>query len=335
MRLKDLFIEFLRKNGIKYIGTTIPKIIKAEDPIKIMALLVANGKAKICYPEKRGVVFDLNGKKVVAEPQIFISDGCSSVVFNREEILSRSRFPYIVIDCRFYDLHSEKEKKKLLLQIRQTLSVVREYMWDEKLIVTLNCGCGVYYPSVEEFLAEKDFDNIILLDPNGEEEFKGELADCYIIGGIVDKAGDKKGWTSKICRILRENGFDVKSQKILLRGDVVGVPDRLNHITEIVLRVVLDGEDLEKAIKDVQPPTVAKWRLRKELHEYTVRVKIGNKTFRILSKDVFKKFNWLNLRTSDFYEVCSEMKYFVVSDEVMKSIMKSEWDERKRCYVLN
>ncbi len=332
MRLKDVFIEVLKEYGIEFIGTNVVKVIKSKDPIKTMALLVANGKVNICYP-KDGAVFDLNGNKSNSKAQAFVGK-CDDIIIERERIVNRYRFPYVVIDCRFYDLHSEKEKKKLLLQIRQTLNVVREFMWDERLIVTLDCGCGVYYPSVEDFLAEKNFEKVILLDPEGEEEFKGEFADCYIIGGIVDKAGDKKGWTSKICKILREKGFNVKSQRILLRGDVIGVPDRLNHIAEIVLRVVLDGEDVENAIRSVQPYTVAKWRLRKVLHEYTVRVRVGDKTFRVLPKSVFKEFNWLNLRISDFYEVCSEMKYFVVSDEVMETIKRSKWDEKRRCYVL-
>ncbi len=334
MRLKDIFIKMLKEKNIERVGTTIRKIISSDDPIKMMALYIANGRANIC-PSKTysGISFKLDGNKCYDPPQAYVGR-CKDVIFTKDELISKGYFPYIVIDCRYHDLHSKKEKKKLLLQIRQTLGVIREYMWDDRLIVTLKCGCGRYYQSSEDFLRQMDFKNVILLDPNAENIYNGEKADCYIIGGIVDKAGNKKGLTSKIGEELEKAGFSVDSRKIVLRGDTVGVPDRINHITEIILKVVLDEKSVEDAIREVQPPIIAKWRLRKELHEYTIRVMLKNTIFRILPKSVFNEFKWLNLRLEDFYRVCSEQKFIVVSDRLFEEVKRSKWDEKRRCYVL-
>jgi tRNA (adenine9-N1/guanine9-N1)-methyltransferase len=323
MRLKDVFIEMLGERGIERISSSILKIVTSTDPLRMMALYIANGKANICFSSKtQKASFNLNGEKVYEPPQAYVGY-CSDSIFTREELVSRCNFPYIVVDCRFYDLHSEKEKRKLLIQIQQTLSVVRKYMWDEKLIVTRDFGYGTFYPSTEEFLKEKGIEEVLLLDPGAKEVFTGEYADCYVIGGIVDKSGNKRGLTSKMGEELEKAGFKVKSRKILLRGDVVGVPDRINHIAEILLKVVLDCEELEKAIREVQPPVVAKWRLRKELHDHTVRFKRGDETFRIVPKSTYYRFNWLNLSKEDFYEVCSQQRFIVVSDEIIKKALKS------------
>lgn len=210
-------------------------------------------------------------------------------------------------------------------------------MWDEKLIVThKDFGIGIFYPSTEDFLKETGINEVILLDPNGDEIFTGQKAKCYVIGGIVDKVGNKKGWTSKIGKRLRRKGIRVGSLRIELKGDVIGVPDRLNTIIEILLRVILDGEDVEKAVKSVQSPLVAKWRLRKELPKRTIRIDVRGKPFRVVRKSEIKNFNWLNIRPKDFYKVCSELRYVVLNDEFLEYIVKvSEYDNVKNRYLFD
>ncbi len=335
MRLKDVFISELKKRGIERIGTRLKKVISAEDPIARMALYVANGKAEVCKSDG-GLQhsFTLDGHFTNLPPHAYVGRCMTEILLSKEELTSHP-FPYILVDCRFYDEHSEKERWKLELQVKQTLGIVREYMWDEKLIVTHNFGYGRFYPSAEQFLREKRIDKVVLLDPNGEELFDNTNAECFIIGGIVDKSGKKKGYTSRIAKELEKEGIDVDSRRIELRGDVIGVPDRINHIAEIVLKVVLDGKGVEEAVKEVQPPLVAKWRLRKDLHERTVRVCAGGKTFRVVARSEFDYFKeWLNIRKQDFYEVCREQRFFIVSDRVMERIKEGEWDERRRCFRL-
>ncbi len=337
MRLKDVFVELLKSKGIERIGTRLKKISSSSDPIRMMALYVANGKANVCVADNTlQHSYDLAGRFTNDPPQAYVGKCEENILISREDLVSYP-FPYLVVDCRFYNLHTEKEKWKLELQIKQTLGVVREYMWDDRLIVTgKNFGFGQFYESTEQFLERKGIKHVVLLDPNAKDVFDGSRAECYIIGGIVDKSGNKRGLTSKIGEKLRSAGVEVDSRKILLRGDVVGVPDRINHIAEILLRVVLDGEDVEAAIRHVQPPLVAKWRLRKELSKRSVRVCIGGKLCRVVAKSEFGSFReWLNIRKKDFYEVCREQELFVVSDRVMEEIITKKWDERRRCYVVD
>jgi len=338
VRLKDVFVELLKNKGIDRIGTSISKIIKSDDPIQKMAVYLTCKKASVCCAKKKlKYSFDLNGNTVIAPPQVYFGKCGGNVILTAEELLSNAKkvgFPYILIDCSFYDLHSKKEKKSLLIQIRETLNVVRRFMWDERLIVTLNCGIGVYYPSTPEFIKKKRVKKVVLLDPNAGKEFDEKKAECYIIGGIVDKSGNKRGLTSKIGEMLEKEGINFESRKILLKGDITGVPDRLNTIAEIVLRVVLDGENVDTAIKKVQKPIIARKRLAKELPKIATRVDVG-KAFRVVCKSDFEKFDWLNLRKEDFYKVCSQINHIVVSDNVMDEIRRCRWDEKRERYVLN
>ncbi|WP_202319823.1 tRNA (guanine-N1)-methyltransferase [Archaeoglobus neptunius] len=336
MRLRDVFVSELRRRNVKRVGTRLKKVMSSSDPVARMALYVANGKAQVCRSDG-GLrhSFTLDGHFVSLPPHAYVGR-CKSEILLGKEDLTGYPFPFLVVDCRFYDEHSEKERWKIDLQVKQALGVVREYMWDEKLVVTYrDFGYGNYWPTTEDFLREQEIERVVLLDPNGESLFEKTGAKCFVIGGIVDKSGKKRGYTSKIGRSLEKDGFDVDYRRIELRGDVIGVPDRINHIAEILLRVELDGEDVESAVKAVQPPLVAKWRLRKELHEKTFRVCAGDRTFRVVSKDEFHRFKeWLNIRKQDFYEVCMEQGFFVVSGNVIRQIKALEWDARKRCFRL-
>uniref|UniRef100_A0A7C3R8Y9 tRNA (Guanine-N1)-methyltransferase n=1 Tax=Archaeoglobus fulgidus TaxID=2234 RepID=A0A7C3R8Y9_ARCFL len=337
MRLKDVFISRLREKGVERIGTRMKKVLSSHDPIARMALSVANGKAEVCRSDG-GLQHSLtlSGHFVSLPPQAYVGKCNSEILLCRDELVSYP-FPYVLVDCRFYDKHTEKEKWKIGIQVRQTLGVVREYMWDDKLIVTYrDLGFGRFWKTTEEFLMESGIEKVVLLDPNGDELYDRTEEKCFIIGGIVDKAGTKKGYTSKIGKSLEKEGVEVDYRRIELRGDVVGVPDRINHIAEILLRVELDGESVESAVRAVQPPLVAKWRLRKELHDKTVRLCLGEKTVRVVEVGVFDEFKeWLNITRKDFYDVCREQKFFVVSQKVMEQIKSLEWDERKRCFRMD
>lgn len=324
-----MFVEKLREHGVERIGAKCR--LKLGDPIKSMTLEIMNSNAKVIRGDHGlSFSFTLDGKKLNLPPQAVVGHG-SEVVFGKEDLLVHD-FPYIAVDCRFYDLHSEKEKSKLKLQVTQTLGVVREFMWDERLIVSgKDFGIGIYTEKLEEFLQSKGIDEVVLLDPKGEKSLDNRKARCYVIGGIVDKA-ENRDLTSKIGEELEKEGIRCDRRRIELRGDIIGVPDRINHIAEILLRVVIDGLEIEKAVREVQPVIVAKWRLRKELPKKGVRLRIGDKTIRVVSKSSFGEFDWLNLRKNDFYEVSMEQKLYLVSDRIIETIKKLPWDERKRYY---
>ncbi|MDI9645905.1 MAG: tRNA (guanine-N1)-methyltransferase [Archaeoglobales archaeon] len=323
MRLRELFIEILREKGIKGLGVNFK--VSSSDPIGDIALLVARGALNIGKCSNFKDIIPITEKT---------ADACvgrfEDPIISKRDIEEKDPFPFVAIDCRNYDFHREKEKKSLRLQIEQTLGVVRKYMWDEKLIITgQNFGVGRFYERLEDFLNEKNIKKVILLDPYGEEEFRKEKANCYVFGGIVDRGQERAGATSEIGKEIEKAGFDVESRRILLRGDTVGVPDRINHIVEIVLKVVLDGKEIEEAIREVQPPVVARWRLRKELSKLSFRVMVGDKVYRAVKKSDFNNFSWLNLKEADFYKVASEMKFFVLDEIPMK------WTEERRCYQVS
>lgn len=316
MRLRDVFVELLKERGIE-------RIWGVSKDIQRLAVLVANGKASVCKAKSERSM-DLKGNVLELPAQAYIGK-CNEPILDRNELISRcAHFPYVVVDCSFLPLHSEKEKKKLFLQLKCTLGVIREFMWDERFVITgakfdLNVP---YYSSLEEFLREKDFERIILLDPNARDIFNGEKADCYIIGGIVDLAGNKRGLTTEIGKKLEKARISFEAKKIVLRGDTIGVPDRINSITEILLRCVLDGEGIEDAIKAVQSPLVARWRLKKEIPRLSIRIDTI-RPFRIVRKSDFYRFNWLNVCWKDFFEVCRQLGFIVVEDRVAESLIRS------------
>ncbi|MCS7119013.1 MAG: hypothetical protein RMH75_03350 [Archaeoglobaceae archaeon] len=163
------------------------------------------------------------------------------------------------------------------------------------------------------------------MDPKGEKVLDGKKARCYVIGGIVDKS-ENRDLTSIIAHELLKSGIKCDRRRIELRGDTIGVPDRINHIEDIVLRVVVDGVKVEEAVREVQPKIVARWRLRRDLPKKGIRLRIGNKTIRVVPKSCFSEFDWLNLKKIDFYKVCREQKLYLVSDRVIEEIKKLRLD---------
>ena len=325
--------------------------MESRDPIQQIAVYVANGEMQVCKAERETAFsYTLDGKYVEMPADAFAGN-CDKAVIERIDLIKKAKeknFPYILIDCSFFDLHSEKEKSRLKVQLKATLGVVRDFMWDEKLVISGKLPSnfvGDLSSKVRFFEKSIDFlkglnKTIILLDPSAKEVFRGEKAGCYIVGGIVDKSGSKKGLTGKIGEILEKEGVKFRSMRIELRGDVVGVPDRINAITEILLLAVLDGLEIEEAIRKVQSPLVAKWRLKKELPKISTRIDVvGNgikpvKSFRFIRKSDFSKFSWLNLSFKEFLDACRQLGFIVVSDEVLEDIEKLEFDHTKKRYIL-
>ncbi len=324
MKLKDIFVDIARKKGIRRIYAPG---LESSDPLAFIASQIACGRIRLCKAHKvERICLDLEGRLLRGVPDAYAGN-CGEEVLGRDELMAKAKdFPHIAIDASFPHLHNQKELRSLQIQLKATLGVVRRYMWDERLAV-----CGIeselscpHYPNLEDFLRDKDIDKVLLLDPSGEEVFTGQRAECYVVGGIVDKAGNKKGLTSEIGKRLEKNGFDVVSTKILLKGDVVGVPDRINHIVEILLLTVLDGMDIGRAIKAVQTPTIAKWRLRQELPRLSFR--IGS--MRAICRSEFSHFDWLNVSEKDFYEVTRQLQMAVLSEKVanlVKVVKSKNW----------
>ncbi len=86
----------------------------------------------------------------------------------------------------------------------------------------------------------------VVLDPYGDEDATEGLirsVDTFVLGGIVDDSG----WRYATRELADKVGYNLKRVRISLRGSRVGVPDRLNKIMSIILRVK-EGESLEESI---------------------------------------------------------------------------------------
>ena len=177
------------------------------------------------------------------------------------DYLPQPPLPLFVIDLSMKFLHTPEELSKLRLQLAVTLSVIREYLWDAHMSITgaddetsrwLGEVMGVNKASIvnarpSEVLWGYDADKVIILRPDAATSLRPDDvigADAFLIGGIVDKI--PRPGLSRMLDSLVPWGVP---RRIELKGSVIGVPERINRIVEILLkaRYVYNG-DVEKAI---------------------------------------------------------------------------------------
>lgn len=234
---------------------------------------------------------------------------------------------YFVIDLSLFDLHTEKERKRLKLQISQSVYVAKKYKIKDKLILTgvsektknELAGYGIKqktYSNLKEFLKGVDRKIFLVFDPNASDVFtEGDIEnfDVFVVGGIVDTAKDEKKTTEYLSKIFEKQGLKFTRKKVLLRGDIVGVPDRINMFLEMLFKIIYDKLPIEKAIYEAQSRKIARWRLRKELKNF-VEVRYENdKKVRMVKKEAFEKIKeWLNIEYKDFEKVAEEQDIKIV-----------------------
>ncbi|MDI3483563.1 MAG: tRNA (adenine9-N1/guanine9-N1)-methyltransferase [Methanobacteriaceae archaeon] len=331
-----IFKELLESEGIDRIGGL--HRMKGDDPFQEVAISILDGKGAIIrLDEPVKPAWSLDGELVGSSHFVYSPSGHDDNLIGREEIkreLSKYEHPYFIIDLMYWDEHTDKEKRKLALQLNQSYGLIRDYLWGERLVLTwLNkrAESSMHFPlqritsfkgPTHKFLAENGMREAILLDPWAEKDIRPEdlISKAFIIGGIVDKTGNKKGATPRIGEELQENGIKVKRRRISLRGDTVGVPDRINLILEILLKMIFEDKKMEEAIFEVQPYRDARWRLRKELPKH--KIKLGKMV--IVEKELFYEYSrWLNIRWKDFQKVVDDLKFIALEkDEIREVIAK-------------
>ncbi len=338
--LADVLRDALREKGIESIGTLSKRFRKSKNKLQDIAIEIAHGKGAIFrVPEKTAVAWDLNGNRVegsyYAYAPLCMADKFE-MVLSPEELRSKlPEWPYFIIDLQLWDKHTQKEKGKVCLQINQSYGLLRDYFTGKELVVTwaneefreMFHGpldrITAYDGPTAEFLKEKEIDEVVLLDPWADEVLseKDFEVRAFIIGGIVDTGHDKK-LTPKIGEELERAGIRVRRRKIVLRGDVTGVPDRINRILGIILKMMVEGKSMDEAVYEFQEPLHARWRLRKELPKRAVRYRVDGKTYRVVEKELFDEYSkWLKIRWEDFVKVLRELDLVAL--------------ERKRIHHLN
>jgi len=348
-KLSEIFSEILIKRGIDKVGSLSKRIPNREskNPIQDIAIAVLENKGVIAeIGNPTALAWDLRGNKTKGAKFAFVPLNSKylskfSIVLKSEDImreLEKHNYPLFIIDLMHWEKHTLKEKRKVALQVAQSYGVIRDYLWGDLLNVTwvneefkkLAGGLpiervSVYEISTADFLKKEGIDEVILLDPRAEEDLSREdfNVKAFIIGGIVDMGGTKKGTTTQIGKILEESGIKVRRRKITLRGDIFGVPDRINHILEIVLKMLVEDKSMEEAILDVQAPIQARWRLRKELPKHAVRFLIDGKKFLVVEKELYKEFSeWLNIRWEDFVQVLRELNFVALERKRLHHLKK-------------
>jgi len=283
MIIGKLFAEELKKNNIDklYIGHEKPEL----QHLAIKMLLRNYGL----------IDTDINALKIREEDgiQLFKGRGEEKVKYlfgkgGKKVKLQLPRYPLIVIDMGLFDeLEEEEEKRKTLLQVEVTLSVIRKWLWDGNLALIhsplpLSIGKA-------KIINDIQLDNCIVLDPYGDTVANEDIirsTDIFIIGGIVDKGRRLKYATSKLAE---KYNYPCKRVKIMLRDSIVGVPDEINKIVNIVLKVKYGGK-LEDAIIDNQSKSDKISRILrdvslygKEILEEEIRwLKVDEKTYKLI-----------------------------------------------------
>ncbi len=327
MTLADVFREVLREKGVERVGALSKRFRKSRNVLQDMAIEVFYGKgAVVRVPERTFFAWDLSGKRVEGSHYAYVPScmvGKFETVVERKDLLGRlPDWPRFIIDLYHWKKHSQTEKGKICLQVTQSYGLLRDYFTGRELTVTwandefrrIYNGpldrITAYEGPTAEFLAEKEIDEVVLLDPWADEVLSERDFDvkAFIIGGIVDTGGTKKKTTPKIGEELENAGIKVHRRKIVLRGDVIGVPDRINRILGIILKMMVEGEDMDRAVYEMQEPLHARWRLRKELPKRAIRYKVDGKTHRVVEKELFDEYSqWLKIRWEDFVKVLREL----------------------------
>ncbi|RLE57328.1 MAG: hypothetical protein DRJ40_03185 [Thermoprotei archaeon] len=352
-RPKDALLEVLREEGLFSVACHVRGIVKRprEDPFQDLAVALLLGKGVLTERREgdlpRGVVYREGVFKFLGGP----GDEHPDVVFRKvgsgykhvlegvalERLLSR--FPLIVIDLSLWERHTEGEKSRLIQQLASSLNVVRAFLWDQHLVLTCT------YPSIAErfrravgqrarpqvtqestleFLRSLGRVRAILLDPNVDEELTTDdvlTADVFVIGGIVDREVPRPGETRLIADKL---GSLVERKKIVLRGKLYGVPHRVNRVIELILRTRYVTRDLEKAILSTMSIYDKLWRLRHELVERAIRVRIEGSTKLLISRSVVNELRrFLGLDIEYINLAIRQVGVEVVDDDYLGKVLRS------------
>ncbi len=257
----------------KVIRKYITKNIGGGDKIlHILANAILLNKVRMCRKNIYGnPMWSFNGVTILYEGKSFREyeysivdkdEECSNDI--TETIVKYLRLimpmkPLIIIDLGLFELHHDIELKVLVKQLILTINTIRLWLTDLHLAVVniplyfnqllnkISTLARVYYDC---FLYKTiELERAILLDPYADEELTSQDVlsnDYFIIGGIVDRKFPRPYATSMLAALNSLN--TIRSKSIRLRSSVIGVPNELNKIVDIVMRVKFLGESLESAI---------------------------------------------------------------------------------------
>lgn len=228
------------------------------------------------------------------------------------DYLPQPPLPLFVVDLSMKFLHTPEELSKLRLQLAVSLSVIRDYLWDAHLAITgadeetakwLGEVLGVNKAAIvnarpSEVLWGYDADKVIILRPDASAPLRPEdviSADAFLIGGVVDRI--PRPGLSRMLDSLVPWGVP---RRVELRGSVIGVPERINRLIELLLKArYVYGGDVEKAIIATMTKKDRVARAYREVTKWMSEK--GHKDW--VSKALFDELRtWLPLTYDEFEE---------------------------------
>lgn len=229
---------------------------------------------------------------------------------NIYSLLPNPPLPAVVVDMSKKNIHTEEELSSLKVQIATTLGVVRRYLWDPHLILS-SAGDDVR-PWLSDVIGKAKIqirperpgrilwsmsaDKVIILRPDAEKTLTERdvvEADAFLLGGVVDKI-PRPG----ISRFLDSAVPWGKPRRIELRGSLVGVPERINRLVEILFKVRFHGMGMEEAIIS----SMTKKDMYRRLHVEIMRASRGGRE--MLERSHYESLRrWLPVTCEEYVEV--------------------------------
>ena len=240
------------------------------------------------------------------------------------ELLPNPPLPLFVIDLSMRFIHSEDELAKLRLQIAVSLNVIRRYLWDPHLALTSvdvatqswiselvgENKMTIMQSKPSELLWSMDADRVIILRPDAPQPLTGSdvaMADAFLIGGVVDRI--PRPGVSRVLDNLVPWGTP---RRIELRGSIIGVPERINRIIEILLKARYEYHgDIEKSIISSMTKKDVVARAYIEIVKNAVKRPGGS----FISWDFYNELRtWLPLTPEDFIKAAQRANVKIVGD---------------------
>lgn len=241
-----------------------------------------------------------------------------SIVSWREilELLPTPPLPLFVIDLSIPLAQGVIDIASVKVQIEESVERIREYLWDPHLAITsadkslsewIHSVAGknkiIITPSKpSELLWSMDADKVIIIRQDAPHPLTPNdviSSDAFLIGGVQDSIA--RPGVGRMFDNLVPWGIP---RRLELRGSIVGVPDRINKIIEIVLRARYRyGGDVEKAITASMTRKDALTRLYSEILKMVERS--GGEKY--VSWDVYYDIvKWLPITREDFIKVAEK-----------------------------
>lgn len=233
------------------------------------------------------------------------------------ELLPTPPLPLFVVDLSTLMTQGLGDVLSVKVQLEETIEKIREYLWDPHLAITsadktitewIQNVAGrnkvIVTPSKpSELLWSMDADKVIIIRQDAPHPLTPNdimSSDAFLISGVQDNI--VRSGLGRMLDSLVPWGIP---RRIELKGSVVGVPNRINKIVEIILKARYRyGGDIEKAIISSMSKKDALTRLYSELLKRVEGVE-GDK--RVSWDTYYDLVKWLPITKEDFIKIAEKV----------------------------